>query len=575
MYIDLDLEGPRQLQADAAIVGAGAAGLTVARRLLRRGLSVVILESGGLDYEEETAALNAGANIGQDYYELEDARLRFFGGTTAIWGGRCAELDPIDFERRDWVPRSGWPLGYEDLKPYYRFAKEALELPDTLPPTSAIEALPSFSPSELATPLWTFDHRSDRFSFARCGDIVDHPRCTVITHATVREVVAGASGGAIDRLDVRGSLAGQRLDVKARHYILAAGGIENPRLLLASRSVMSMGLGNDYDQVGRYFMEHPHARGGRVVGGAAWQLLAAFKKRRIGGTEVAPLIVASAALQAREGLLNTSLTIGGRRPLEAREALLMRAYLHAKHRMAPTQSGRSIWKATKQVVGKVQQVTDPLRPWLLNKVGLLDVALVIRGEQAPNPDSRVMLTGAADTLGMPQVALDWRTSDLDVDSAAGLVAALGRELARLGLGRVEPAPWLRTPASGWTTDPLISAHPIGGYHHIGTTRMSVDPRHGVTDGQTKVHGIDNLYVAGSSLFPTSGWANPTLTIIALAMRTADIILARDRRQGSGSSNAPSISPVEMDRRVPLRARQAGFATSRSGLRGGSALRASN
>ncbi|HXG80530.1 MAG TPA: GMC family oxidoreductase, partial [Sphingomicrobium sp.] len=112
---------------------------------------------------------------------------------------------------------------------------------------------------------------------------------------------------------------------------------------------------------------------------------------------------------------------------------------------------------------------------------------------------------------------------IDVDSVAGLVAALGRESERLGLGAVEPAGWLANPDKKWVCDELISAHPIGGFHHMGTTRMAADPRRGVTDGWGRVHGVANLHVAGSSLFPTGGWANPTLTILALALRTADRI----------------------------------------------------
>lgn len=528
MYFDLMDQGRARLQADVAIVGAGAAGITLARRLLTEGLSVILLESGGLDYEKASADLNAGENVGEDYYALEDSRLRFFGGTTAIWGGRCAELDPIDLVRRSWIPHSGWPIDHAQLRPYYDAAWRALGLASSAYRSDPLRPrLPAFSPDELATPLWAFDNQFDRFSFLRCEDLVDHPRCTIVTHATVREIVAEPSGRAIRKLDVR-SMSGRSLDVRARDYVLAAGGIENPRLLLASRSVQRDGLGNDHDQVGRYFMEHPHARGGRVVGGAAWRLLDAFKKRRVGDREFAALIAPSARLQAEQGLLNTSLTIAGRRPVQGSEALLMRAYLHAKHRLAPTQRGRRLWRVTKHITGQAQYITDPLRPWLLHKAGRLDIALVIRGEQAPNPDSRVKLTADTDALGMPRAALDWRTSALDVDSAAGLVAALARELSRLGLGKVEAAPWLSDPSRCWAIDPLISAHPIGGYHHMGTTRMSENPRTGVTDAEGRVHGIANLYVAGSSLFPTSGWANPTLTIVALAMRTADTIAARQR-----------------------------------------------
>jgi choline dehydrogenase-like flavoprotein len=537
VHFDLDQGGPERLFADVAIIGAGVAGITVARRLLAGGLSVVLLESGGLDYEQPSADLNAGDNAGLDYYPLDQARLRMFGGTTAIWGGRCAALDEIDLQRRDWVPHSGWPIRHDELQRYTAQARQGFGLPASLPDAATVRAagvpLPAFSHRELDTPLWMFDEQFDRFSFARCADLVDHPHCTIVSHATVREIVASSSGAEVRRLDV-GTLGGRRMDVVACDYVLAAGGIENPRLLVASNAVCPAGLGNGHDQVGRYFMEHPHARGGRIVGDAALQLFQAFAKRRVGGVTVAPLIRPSPDLQRREGLLNTSMTIAPRRPAMATEAWAMRAYLSAKHRTAPNRLGRTLWKLAKKTVGKLQYHTDPWRPLLLNRLGRLDVALVVRAEQAPNPDSRIMLSAERDAMGVQRVTLDWRTCALDVDSVAGMVAALGRETARLGLGRVEPAQWLSDASRQWVTDALISAHPIGGYHHMGTTRMADDPRRGVTDGHGQVHGIHNLHVAGSSLFPTSGWANPTLTIAALGLRLSDRLVDRAARGGLAS-----------------------------------------
>ena len=532
MLIDLANEKPATLQADVAVVGAGAAGITLARALSARGLEVVLLESGGRDYEARTAALNKGENVGLDYYPLDHARLRFFGGTTAIWGGRCAEFDPIDFERRDWVPHSGWPFGYAEIATWYERAWQVFGLSAKRPTADDMRragvAIPEFAEDELALPLWGFDAMFDRFSLDRSEDLVKSANCRIVLHATVREVVADHEGRTVSHLDVGGPDGG-RIEVRANDYVLAAGGIENPRILLASKAVVPTGLGNTHDQVGRFFMEHPHARGGRIVEADSWRLFDAFAKRRIGAQTLAPLIAPSSALQKRERLLNTSLTIAPRRPASGKEALLMRAYLHQKEKREPTRLGRALWKATKQSVGWLQQRVDPLRPSLLEKLGRLEVALVVRGEQAPNPDSRVMLSDERDATGMPRVRLDWRTSALDVASVRGLVEAIGRETARLGLGTVEPAEWLADPSGEWKTDNLISAHPIGGYHHMGTTRMADDPAQGVTDGWGKVHGIENLHVAGSSLFPTSGWANPTLTIVALALRTADRLAQRAGR----------------------------------------------
>ena len=499
------------------VVGAGAAGISVTRRLLALGHRVVLLESGGLDYEAPTAGLNAGETVGEDYYPLEDSRLRFFGGTTAIWGGRCAELDPIDLERRDYVPHSGWPIAWKELERWYDQARPLFGLPPKRPDPDDLRRagvkLPRFE--ELETPLWTFDRRFNRFAWESCADLEADPRCQVVTHATVTAFVP--DGRAIGRVEAR-SLGSGRLAVRAKAFVLAAGGIENPRLLLAS------GLGNEHDQVGRYFMEHPHARGGRVVDGAAWRLLKAFGRRhRVGGEDLAALIAPSQALQRREGILNTSLTIVARQPQGRRQFIGMKAYGGLKHSMAPTKRGRALWMVTKKAAGWAQRHIDPARPWLLHKLGNLEVALLVRGEQAPNPDSRVTLAAEKDAAGVPRVKLDWRLSEIDVRSVAVLVDSLGRELERLGLGRVEPAEWL--PTGRWRTDPLVSSHPIGGYHHMGTTRMGDDPKTSVTDPAGRLHGMPNLWVAGSSLFPTGGWANPTLTIVALALRSAEKISA--------------------------------------------------
>jgi choline dehydrogenase-like flavoprotein len=514
--IDLaQVPGAIELQGDVCVIGAGAAGISLTRRLLALGYGVVLLESGGLDYEPATADLNAGPNEGEDYYDLEDSRLRFFGGTTAIWGGRCAELDPIDLEARDYVPHSGWPLEYKELARWYDEARPLFGLPPHRPDPEDLRRagvpLPRFE--ALETPLWTFDRRFNRFAWESCADLEADPRCQIATHATVTAIVR--DGSRITRVEAR-SLGTARLTVMAKAFVLAAGGIENPRLLLASR------LGNDHDQVGRYFMEHPHARGGRIVKGSAWRLLKAFGRRhRIEGQDLAALISPSEALQRREGILNTSLTVVARQPRGRRQFIGMKAYSGLKHSMAPTKRGRALWMVTKKAAGWAQRHVDPARPWLLHKLGNLEVALLVRGEQAPNPASRVSLTDETDPTGVPRVKLDWRLSQIDVRSVAVLVESLGGELERLGLGSVEPEDWLST--GRWRTDPLVSSHPIGGYHHMGTTRMGRDPRTSVTDPDARVHGLANLWVAGSSLFPTGGWANPTLTIVALALRGAERI----------------------------------------------------
>jgi choline dehydrogenase-like flavoprotein len=520
MRIDCAKDAPEAVTADVAIVGSGAAGQTAARRLLARGCSVVLLESGGADYDAASADLNRGEVTGQHYHPLEQCRLRFFGGTTAIWGGRCAELDDIDFQRRSWVDNSGWPIGPGDIASYLAEARSLLDVDAADPSLSSDPLLESLGGTELRVRWWKYDRGFDRFTIDRAADLEHHPRCTLMIHATVREVMLANDANSVDRLDGR-TPDGRRIDIRARHFILAAGGIENPRILLNSTSVVGHGVGNGHDLVGRFFMEHPHARGGRIVGKADWRWLAAFARRRVGGIEFSPAMTPSDALQRREGLLNSSITVAARRPPTDRYALAKRAYLHIKHNTSPDRRGRRLWKAARRLARAYTRRTGALHSWLAKRVSGLDLALVIRAEQAPNPDSRIMLTGEKDAIGMNRVALNWQLSAADTDSVGSLVAALGRESQRLGLGTVEPAAWLSDPSRRWVTDELISAHPIGGYHHMGTTRMADSARMGVTDGWGRVHGLPNLFIAGSSLFPTGGWANPTLTILALSLRTAD------------------------------------------------------
>ncbi len=526
------------LAADICIVGAGAAGITLARALRGKGREILLLESGGADFEAVVQDLAAGEVTGFDYYPLVDSRLRFFGGTTAIWGGRSARLDAIDFQRRDWVADSGWPFGPETLAPYYAAAERSLGLDTETQDDGAWRRLgltpPPFDPNELGVNLWQFDEQADRFTLHRCRDLVDAADVRILLHATVTHIRANAAGTAVERLAVA-NLRGGRAQVRAGTIVLAAGGLEVPRLLLASRDVQPNGLGNEHDRVGRYFMEHPHARGGRVVSGRPWALLHLLRRsHRHGGRRYATLGRPAEALQEREGLLNTSFTLAARQAPDDRMATTRRAYDTLKHALPPDRLRRNLWRMAKQTVVKTQETLGPVLPWLAVKRGAKGIYAILRAEQAPNPDSRVTLTGERDALGMPRLALDWRFRDIDRASAHGLMAALDRELRRLDLGRVEIAPWLRDGGTPWRTDPLISSHPLAGYHHMGTTRMADDPRRGVVDADCRVHGLANLYVAGSAVFPTGGWANPTLTIIALALRLADHLTARRAGSASGT-----------------------------------------
>jgi len=243
------------LEAEVCIVGAGAAGVALARDLMKAGRDVCLLEGGGMDYEEKTQTLFEGENVGMEYYDLDHSRLRFFGGTTNIWGGRSVPLDPIDFEKRDWVPHSGWPITLDDLQEYYRIAHDSLELGGGKLGLSPID----FNPGEITTRFWRFDDLAERFNSRRSDDLINSENVRIVLHANTTGLHATENAMGINYLNAQ-TMQGKKLQVKASHFVLACGAIENARLLLASNSVEANGIGNEYDQLGRYFMEHPHGR---------------------------------------------------------------------------------------------------------------------------------------------------------------------------------------------------------------------------------------------------------------------------------------------------------------------------
>ncbi|MEM8766688.1 MAG: GMC family oxidoreductase [Pseudomonadota bacterium] len=512
------------LQSDVCIVGAGAAGIPLARQLAKDGHSVCLLESGGLEYEQPTQDLYLGKNVGMPYYDLEESRLRFFGGTTRIWGGRCALLDPIDFEQRDWVPYSGWPINRRDLDPYYRRAHEQFELGEfnyerDIWAQLGVDEQP-FNPERIAASLWRFDEVKERYGPLGSKDVIDSERIHVLLHANVVRLQATINGREIEHLVVR-SLAGEAREIRARHYVLAAGAIENARLLLASNDVEKAGVGNGRDQVGRYFMEHPVGRLAHVAVEKPFELWAAMQKRFMrSGPPLAPVLRLAEATQRREAALNSAVTFKLQRDPALGMSLVGKVYPTLKHSLAPSRTGLALNHAYRSLRGWIHREVRESIERLRSRLGLRRLYMMVRSEQSPNPDSRVLLSEQRDALGEPLADLNWQLSAPEKHTASVLVKTLDEELKRLQMGRLEASDWLREPGLQWPQDPTVGNHPIGGYHHMGTTRMSTDPGNGVVDANCRVHGYGNLFVAGSSVFSTSGWANPTLTLVALSYRLA-------------------------------------------------------
>jgi choline dehydrogenase-like flavoprotein len=470
------------LGADLCIVGAGAAGITLALRLIDSGLSVLVLESGGYDIEPDTQALYEGRMSGIDTWSLDKHRWRLFGGSTARWAGWCRPLNPDDFAVRDFIPMSGWPISFDDLVEPYRRAHERVEIGafdyDVERATVGSPLLPSPS-GRLETRIFRYSPPT-RFGTRYRAALRDAENVQVYLHANAVELQVDGSGQRVQRLAGR-VLDGPSFTVEAARYVLAMGGLENARLLLASRSRREEGVANSSGLVGRCFMEHPH-----LYGGAIWLAggdpLVDFYKQHVGpdGVPIRGVLALTREVRESEGLLDVTLSIDGSGLDDAETGDVPPSDVAALVHRDPL-----LWKLT------------------------------LRAEQAPWTESRVTLTDDTDALGMPRLALHWAVHPDDLRSYRKTVSILGRELARAGLGRT----WSPRDDDGlfdWKLDP--------GGHHMGTTRMSADPAEGVVDRDCRCHDVENLYIAGSSVFTTGGSANPTLTVIALAERLADHLL---------------------------------------------------
>lgn len=520
-----DLSDVSAASFQVCVIGAGVAGQTLAKRLAKANINVLLLESGGADFNADIQTLSEGRNVGETYYDLETTRLRLLGGTAAIWGGRCAELDAIDFEKRDYVPHSGWPITKSDLDPYYdrSFHALGLERPGDNQLWSKIGASkPPFDREKLHAGLWSFDEDGSRFTDTKSGPLAGVKK---VLNATVTAMDVDDTG-VVQSVTVR-DLNGGSAVIKADRFVLAAGAIETVRLLLGAVPNRPRGFGNGTDQLGRFFMEHPHARGGQIIPhDVAQTLLALPRALRVRGARYAAYLRPSGDLQRQAGILNSSLSFAPRRHEGLEKDAIRAAKDKLKHDLPSTKLWRTVYKGLKDIGVKARELTEP---WptvrkLKRASDTFGVYAVLRAEQAPNPDSRVTLSADVDALGTRRVDLDWQFSDIDKRSARVLMETLGAEYQRLGWGKVEPAAWLYDDDQPWKFDPLISSHHIGGYHHMGGTRMGAAPQDSVVDANCRLHESPNLFIASSSVFVTGGWANPTVTIMALAERLGDHLI---------------------------------------------------
>jgi choline dehydrogenase-like flavoprotein len=492
------------IEADICIIGAGAAGITLARDLAGGNRRIAVFESGGFDFSQETQQLYDGEVVGQPFTPINADRLRFFGGTTNHWSGSCRPFDEADFE--------GWPFERSALEPYYRRAQDICQLgPYTYAPEDWMtEETPplDFGPqARFRSGVFQFSPPT-RFGPVYRQDLEAASNISVYLNANLVTIETNDNASEVTGLGFA-CLNGPRFRAHARHYVLATGGIENPRILLNANHVQKQGLGNQFDLVGRYFMDHASINNSAMLlFKEPHPKLGFYDLNPVRGQRAMGYVYPTPELRHEEGLppFNITITPGSPPDTYFSKASLLTVYRTLLSGHWPDHIGFHLEKIFAAVELRAPQMYQ--RVTHTTPQGFSTAYMV---GCPPDPESRVALIDTVDALGLRRVELDWR---LPPDFEKTMLRAhelLGQELGRNGLGR------LRMNSSA-TMQNVVNAHH---HHHMGTTRMHTNPREGVVDENCRIHGIANLFVAGSSVFPTYSFDDPTMTIVALSLRLSE------------------------------------------------------
>ena len=531
MFVDLNESDVEQIEVDVAIVGTGACGLAMASQLLASGATVALLESGGFVRTDEAESLN-NAQVQGSFAVWINSRSRFLGGSTNCWGGNNSPLDPVDFTRT-WVPEAQWPIDLSDLEPFAETVHDLFHL----------------GPTDFSTAFWKrrlpqvrngllFEGSNEvstkliqRTAVGHLGQLLERAldssaSVTVYLNAQVTNIETNESGSAVRQLEVVSLDRSRKMMVSAQQFVLAAGP-ENPRLLLSSTDQNPRGIGNDYDQVGRWWLGHLSALRGWIepTQDLDWSLYD-LTEAPIGNVRVFGAMQVSEETQARLRILNGAAILERFRPHASfnNRAQIVAAVKHHVGReseaLQPPMVGRSF--AARASADLLKAGTRTVSERFRRRQGE-DARIFVRNwcEQAPHPDNRVELSAERDVFGNPKMQI---TSNLQPEDQRTLRTSfdiIGQEFERFGYGR-----WISDFPKGesWPSGAINTAHFMGG------TRMSSRPEDGVVDRNCQVHGVDNLTIAGASVFPTAGVSMVTYTAVLLALRSAAALTGKVTKQ---------------------------------------------
>lgn len=505
-------------KADIAIIGAGAAGISLTLDLARRGKSVILLEGGDDMYTQESQDMYKGSFSARDLpYGMENSRLRYLGGSTNCWSGGCGQLDTEDFYAREWVPLSGWPISKSDLSPFYLKAAKFLGLDIMrLQNNGTLKELPKLKSFELGTLEYT---KKVMFIDEFNENLNNDPNIQVLTGANFFELIRKNRSDVVEAIKIK-SLNGDIATIYANDFVFAAGGIENARILLNTRDEQYGALGDGSGNLGRYFSDHPIAPCATLLGSHSKAKVSEYNVRGIKpnakGQLALPFYRLPFNLQQKHKTLNVALQI------HSQEDVLTDVE-QAAWRLKKFYGDPSTYDIAFSDI--VSVLKDPIRLYKTyksrnNSKGRL--ALRFQIEQSPRYSNFISLNDETDLIGLKKANLHWTFSEIERHTVDIAISYAAKAFQKINGGSLKLDP------------DMISDHRDlpqdlrGGQHHCGTTRMSNNSKHGVVDSNLKLFDADNVFVCGSSVFPTNGWVNPTFTIIALSFRLSKHLANRYR-----------------------------------------------